>query len=154
MIRLAERAHRVGRAGAAAGEHHARLPGDTCVAVRHASERVLVASADESDAPCVRGLPEGVVEVQRMDGDDAEDGVDVLGDERLDDGASGGHLRHAGNLLGGGPIIAGQPAPLGAFETGRCVAFLNPTCATGGACIGESYSVKRYNRVELIRRRR
>ena len=96
VVGLAHGAHAVGGAGAAAGEHYAGLAGDAGVSVGHEAEGVLVAAADEADVVLL--MVEGVVDVHGVGGDDAEDGVDVVGLEALDDGFSAGHEGH-GRLL-------------------------------------------------------
>ena len=97
VVGLAHGAHAVGGAGAAAGEEDAGLAGDAGVSVGHEAEGVLVAAADESDGVLL--MVEGVVDVHGVGGDDAEDGVDVVGLEALDDGFSAGHEGHF-SLLG------------------------------------------------------
>ena len=96
VVGLAHGSHAVGGAGAAAGEEDAGLAGDAGVAVGHEAEGVLVSTADEPDGVLL--MVEGVVDVHGVGGDDAEDGVDVVGLEALNDGFSAGHEGH-GRLL-------------------------------------------------------
>ena len=55
-----------------------------------------MASADEADFVLL--MVEGVVDVHGVGGDDAEDGVDVVGLEAFDNGFAAGHEGH-GRLL-------------------------------------------------------
>jgi len=96
VVGLAHGAHAVCGSWAAAGEHDAGLAGDAGVAVGHEAEGVFVAAADEADGVLL--MVEGVVDVHGVGGDDAEDGVDVVGLEAFDNGFAAGHDGH-GRLL-------------------------------------------------------
>ena len=57
-----------------------------------------MAAADETDGVLL--MVEGVVDVHGVGGDDAEDGVDVVGLEALDDGFAAGHEGHVSGSCG------------------------------------------------------
>ena len=104
-VGLAHGAHGVGGAGPAAGNHHARRASDACVAVGHEAEGMLVAAADELQPARLHRVPERVEDVEVVDGDDAEDGLDALGDERLNDRLPAGQRSHGAAILNTGTSV-------------------------------------------------
>ena len=88
--RVGDRGDEVRRARAQRAEADAGAPGQAAVHVGHVGAALLVADGDERD----RGVGERLVEVERLLARDAEDVLDALGLEALDEDVGGFPPRH------------------------------------------------------------
>ena len=89
-VRFADRGQRVRHAGPRHGQTHARAPRGACVAVGHVARAPLVARRHDANRALVE---EGVVDGQIVDAGDAENRVDPVGFQSLNEQTCAG--RHA-----------------------------------------------------------
>src|SRR5690606_2926790 len=101
--------HRVRGAGAGGGDGHAELAGRTAVAIGGVESGLFVADGDGRNTAAA---PDGVVDGQVVDADDAEDILDAERPEGFVDGFAAGHFAH-GSPVGEGGLasVAGGTAP-------------------------------------------
>ena len=101
------RGDEVGDARAVLGDAHAVAARHARIAVRHVAGALLMHGWDEADA----GRREEVEGIHVGRADDAEDVLDAMGDERLNECLAGRHFRHAATPYNGACVDKKQVVP-------------------------------------------